>query len=153
MLEEDQRGSCEWARNQRRWFGTRNQGREVIRASLWRPCRLWDCFPHVIRNQWDTVRRKVTGIIFVSIETYFVKVLLIDYTREVEAQGSGLDCSGSDWVGDSGQVQRIHWRQNWHAVPVVWMWNVKVKDNSQVWSLNNWWMEVPYFRNGNIRKE
>lgn len=153
MLEEDQRGSCEWARNQRRWFGTRNQGREVIRASLWRPCRLWDCFPHVIRNQWDTVRRKVTGIIFVSIETYFVKVLLIDYTREVEARGSGLDCSGSDWVGDSCQVQRILWRQNWHAVPVVWMWNVKVKDNSQVWSLNNWWMEVPYFRNGNIRKE
>lgn len=53
MLEEEQRGSCGWARNKRRWFGTRNQGREVIRASLWRPCRLRDCFPCVIGNHWD----------------------------------------------------------------------------------------------------
>ena len=51
--------------------------------------------------------RKVTGIIFVNIETYFVKVLLMDYIRAVGARGSGLDCSESDRVGDSGQVQRI----------------------------------------------
>lgn len=138
MLEGEQRGSCGWAKNQRRWFGTRNQGREVIRASLWRPCRLWDCFPHVTGNHWDTVRSKVTGIIFVSIKTYFVQVLLIDYTRAIEARG--LDCSGSDQVGESSQVRRILWRQSWPPVPVVWMWNVKVKviPRFGVWIADEW---------------
>lgn len=131
MLEEEQRGSCGWAKNQRRWFGTRNQAREVIRASLWRPCRLWDCFG-------DTVRSKVTGIIFVSIKTYFVQVLLIDYTRAIEARG--LDCSGSDQVGEGSQVRRILWRQSWPPVPVVWMWNVEVKiiPRFGVWIADEW---------------
>lgn len=85
----------------------KKSGQRSNQSFIMKACRLRDCFPCVIGNHWDTVWRKVTGIIFVSIETYFVKVLLMDNTRAVEARGSGLDCSGSDRVGDSGQVQRI----------------------------------------------
>jgi len=96
-----------WMGKESEMIWDKKSGQRSNQSFIMKACRLRDCFPCVIGNHWDTVWRKVTGIIFVSIETYFVKVLLMDNTRAVEARGSGLDCSGSDRVGDSGQVQRI----------------------------------------------